>query len=389
MSASGVQAALGVVATFRPILEIDPALYAEVGRGIPIPQFSEETILLVCAAALAQFQKSPTVVDLVAPYYIIGDIHGNIFDLIRIIMHTRSPPWSRLLLLGDYVDRGEYSVEVVTLLFSLFVIYPDQIVLLRGNHEFESVNTNYGLLTEVLANYHNRPIFEAFNRAFMWMPLAAVVNESIMCVHGGIAPSLKSLQTLRALKRPLLACEADPICDLLWSDPSIDLDGYVHSARGLGVLFGAQSLAEFLDDLGMRTMIRAHQCFQKGVSRFGNDRLYTVFSCSAYQGELNRCGLLFLDEVLEIECFSFPPLDQIPRESVASRQLSHSEVLKACLSTNPLSVKLFEIHQSNLKCSAQKFSRSGILKTINTQHGLPVPFVKPKAIARVARASAP
>jgi protein phosphatase len=329
-------------------------MFAEIGRTIPIPTFSEETIRSLCDAAQRQFESMETVLDVTAPYYIIGDIHGNIFDLIRIIQLTCAPPSSRLLFLGDYVDRGDYSIEVITLLLSLFAMYPENVILLRGNHEFENVNTTYGFHAEVMARFQSRQLFEAFNRVFLWMPLVAVVNEVIFCVHGGIAPSLTSLHDIRRLRRPLLTCEVDPISDLVWSDPTSDCETYSKSVRGLGVQFGVQGLEAFLAVMGMRKLIRAHQCVQAGVSKFANDQLYTVFSCSAYEGTTNHCGLLFMDRDLQIECFSLPPIEQIPKKDALIRTVEHDEIISAALATNPFSLKMMEIQKSSLKTSARK-----------------------------------
>jgi protein phosphatase len=343
----GVQAARGVVAAFRLVLKTDRSLYDDIGRKIAIPTFGEETIQLICEAAAAMFEGSPLVIEVNAPYYIIGDIHGNIQDLLRILIYAGPPPSARLLFLGDYVDRGEYSVDVMTLLLAYYVMYPDSIVLIRGNHEFEHVNASYGFQAEVVSQFKSTHLWTKFNSVFMWMPLVAVVSGSVLCVHGGISPMVHSLHDIKKLHAPLLHCDGEPISDLVWSDPTIECDTYVRSSRGLGVQFGATALEEFLTETGMSRMIRAHQCVQAGIAKFGNDRLYTVFSCSSYEGGSNHCGIMFLDHSLSIQCFSLPPIEPLPRESALLREVPHAEILKAAIETDPFSIKLLDLRQAS------------------------------------------
>jgi diadenosine tetraphosphatase ApaH/serine/threonine PP2A family protein phosphatase len=145
------------------------------------------------------------------------------------------------------------------------------------------------------------------------MPLVAVLDDRIFCVHGGISPSAKSLSQLRKIKRPIVTSEVEFVSDLVWSDPCQDCKTVDESARGTGVQFGVRALQEFLGAMNLAQLIRAHQCVASGIGRFGEDLLYTVFSCSRYEGQFNRCGLMFIDLHLEIELFSLPPIEQIPR----------------------------------------------------------------------------
>jgi protein phosphatase len=284
----------------------------EIGRSLAIPTFDEDLIASVCDGAKKLFERMDVVMDLRAPFYVVGDIHGNIFDLLRILIHASPPPRSRFLFLGDYVDRGEYSIEVVTLLFSLVVSFPDHVFVIRGNHEFENMNSTYGFSSEVTTQYPTKRLYEVFNDVFQWMPLVAILNDQIFCVHGGISPHAKSVAQLRKIKRPLPSYNVEVVADLVWSDPSQDCKTFDDSARGLGVQFGAKTLKEFLDLFKMRLMLRAHQCVHTGIARFG-DMLYTIFSCSRYEGQANRCGLMFIDQHLQMELFSLPPFDHIPR----------------------------------------------------------------------------
>jgi protein phosphatase len=351
---SGVRAARAVLATFQPLLEISRNSCAEIGHTIPIPTFPCSVMESICDAALGQLTRLPTVLTLRSPFYIIGDIHGNIFDLLRILLYTGTPPQTRLLFLGDYVDRGEFSVEVMALLFSLMVLYPDHVFLLRGNHEFANINSIYGFASEVMIQYNSRQVFDLMNEVFAWLPLVCVIDDVIFCVHGGISRHVTSLHDIQKLTRPIYDDDRQPVADLVWSDPHPDCQTYDQSARGMGAHFGAKSLETFLGALGMRTLIRAHQCVSSGVSKFADDRLYTVFSCSTYEGQTNRCGLLFLDASLHIECFSLPPLDQIRRAVAMTKAVNEEELLNRSPGVDSVALKLLELDDSGAKLAERR-----------------------------------
>jgi protein phosphatase len=318
---TGIAAAQTVIAAFHPLLTTDQSSDEEFGRSIPLPTFSHELVRSVCDAALLHFTKVPIVLDINGPLYVIGDVHGNVVDLLRILKVVGIPPKSRLLFLGDYVDRGEYSVEVVTLLFSLVVLHPTHVFLLRGNHEYSEVNRTYGFMHEVLNQYDNRSLFDEMNEVFSWLPVAAIINEGIFCVHGGMSEHIRSLRELRQIRRPIFDCDFQPVADLVWSDPDSHSDTPRPNGRGLGIQFGPKSLEIFLSGLGLRTMVRAHQCVGTGISKFG-EQLYTVFSCSGYEGQDNRCGLILIDGESDIDCFSLPAIKQHPRSQATLRKYS-------------------------------------------------------------------
>jgi protein phosphatase len=349
-----MRAARGVLAAFQPILGINRSSCAEVGRTIPIPTFPYSTIESICASALIHLTRLPTVLTLPSPFYIIGDIHGNVFDLARILLYTGLPPDTRLLFLGDYVDRGEFSVEVVTLLFSLMVLFPEHVYLLRGNHEFAGINRIYGFATEVQAEYRTRQLFDLVNEVFAWLPLVCVIDKVIFCVHGGISRYVSSLDDIQQVPRPIYDDDGQPLADLVWSDPSPDCETWGESSRGVGVHFGAKALENCLAVLGMRTLIRAHQCVAPGVSRFAQDRCYTVFSSSRYEGQGNRCGLLFIDRELHIECFSLPPLDLNRRATTLTKAFTEEDLLNRTRGLDSLDLKILELDEMGVKMSERR-----------------------------------
>jgi protein phosphatase len=343
-----IAAAQTVIAAFHQIFAADRSSDEELGRTIPLPSFSPDIVRSVCYAALIHFMKVPTVLDINSPVYVIGDIHGNLVDLVRILKLVGLPPQSRLLFLGDYVDRGEYSVEVVTLLFSLLVLYPNNVFLLRGNHEYSEVNRRYGLFDEIKNEFENTSIFDHINEVFSWLPIAAIVNKSIICVHGGMSEQIKTQNDLRQIRRPILESEFEPVADLVWSDPDSQSETPTRNIRGLGIQFGPKSLEIFLSRLGLDRMIRAHQCVGSGILKFGQ-QLYTVFSCSGYEGQDNRCGLILIDGQSKIECFSLPTVKQFHRGTAMMRLYSNEDIRSAKSAMDSIAQKLKEVEDEGMR----------------------------------------
>lgn len=288
----------------------------EIGNTIPIPFFSIDLLKELCDTAITFLKTTHVVLQLEAPCYVVGDLHGNIFDLIRILQLSGPPPRNRFLFLGDYVDRGQYSIEVITLLLALYIAYPRFILLIRGNHEFANINATYGFYNECMSNYGSDAVYNKFNEVFAWLPVGAIISGKILCVHGGLSPQLHCIDDFYTIERPLINYEKTYVADLVWSDPSSDITDLVHSDRGAGVKFGVDSLHAFLKTTGLSMLIRAHQCVQLGVEQFEQENLYTVFSCSNYaDAHNNRCGLIFIQPNLEIKKFSLPPIVQLDRST--------------------------------------------------------------------------
>lgn len=157
-------------------------------------------------------------VETTGPIRLCGDIHGQFYDLLRIFDFGGDPRSTRYLFLGDYVDRGRQSIECIALLFALKIRFPNDFFLLRGNHESDSINRLYGFYDECKRRYSIK-LWRAFCDAFNFMPVAALISDKIICMHGGMSPELEDLNQIRNLNRPTNIPEAGLLCDLLWSDP--------------------------------------------------------------------------------------------------------------------------------------------------------------------------
>ena len=305
-----------VLNEFKEILSLPPERVTDIGVSIPIPTFEESTVIELAQRAKRNYISMYSLITVDIPVYIVGDIHGNIFDLMRILIMAGPPPQSRFLFLGDYIDRGQYSIECITLLLALNIKYPNHLYLLRGNHEFQRVNEIYGFKDECESVYGNLDVYNELNETFNYMPFAAKVGKEIFAVHGGISPQISSWRQLKLVKRPISTYDNNIACDLLWSDPSPDTKDFVRSTRGNGVTFGVLAVKEFVKQFKIKHIIRAHQCVKLGIEKFAGDMVYTVFSCSNYADEKgNRCGLIFITGDGEVQSFSLPPIDQIPREN--------------------------------------------------------------------------
>jgi len=283
----------------------------------------------LCDQATEIFKNEEMVLQVRAPCKVYGDIHGQFLDLMRLFARYKAPTDGEggdidsmdYLFLGDFVDRGAFSLETVCLLFALKVKYPNQIHLIRGNHEDPTINAIYGFRDECRRRLHEEPddpdsCWNKFNMAFECLPGCAVIEKRIMCVHGGIGGSLHSLDDIRAMKRPLHVAQIPSnsveqrVTDLLWSDPS-DSDAVTgvtlnetRDPDGTGriVKYGPDRVEEFLErNPPLSMIIRAHECVMDGFERFANGRLITVFSATDYCGHHKNAGaLLFIRRDLTI-----------------------------------------------------------------------------------------
>lgn len=187
-----------------------------------------------------------------------GDIHGQYYDLLRLFDYGGFPPRSNYLFLGDYVDRGKHSLETICLLLAYKIKYPENFFLLRGNHECASVNRIYGFYDECKRRYNVR-LWKIFTDCFNCLPVAAVIDEKIVCMHGGISPELQNLDQIRRIRRPTDVPSSGLLCDILWSDPSSEIQGWGPNERGVSCTFGPDRVHNFLQRNHLDLLCRAHQ----------------------------------------------------------------------------------------------------------------------------------
>ncbi|MEM2329043.1 MAG: metallophosphoesterase, partial [Nitrososphaerota archaeon] len=211
---------------------------------------------------------------------IVGDVHGDkesVARALELLEQNRT-----LIFLGDYVDRGPYQLESMYVLLKAKIENPSRLILLRGNHESRSMNLYYGFYDVVLSRY-SQSLYELFVDVFSKMPICALINREILCLHGGIAEGLESIEQLRTLPKgdddP-----KDPIyLQVLWNDPDESIETFAPSYRGPGIrLFGASVLENFLKKNGLKMLVRAHEPQPEGFKFIFGNRLLSLFSCRYY-----------------------------------------------------------------------------------------------------------
>lgn len=302
-----------ILAHFRTLRSLDPDKISEVGSRVLIPIFDERLLVKLTQEAIKYLKKQPTLININSPVIVVGDLHGSLHDLLRILKLCGNPPSTRYLFLGDYIDRGPLSLEVITLLVALYCSFPERITLLRGNHELKSTTCKYGFKNEVEFVYNNLTVYEAFHDLFSYFPLAAVVNKEIFCVHGGISPILYNISQISNIQKPILNENLDLITHLLWADPSNAFNDFSISQRGKGITFGEGAISNFFAYSGMKKIIRAHQ-YVNGFEYSLNGRCITVFSSSDYDSkDSNSSGYLIITKDT-IEPKIEPPIKKFERK---------------------------------------------------------------------------
>jgi serine/threonine-protein phosphatase 2A catalytic subunit len=194
----------------------------------------EGQVRRLCSKAMEIFRKEPNVVNVSIPCTIVGDIHGQFYDLMELFQVAGQPPDTNYLFLGDYVDRGYYSVECITVLVAYKVRHPNRIKMIRGNHEARQITQVYGFYDECMRKYGSLEVWRCFTDLFDTLPLSALTENQIFCPHAGLSPSLSTLDDINALHRFSEPPHEGPMCDLLWSDPEESRSGWGLSPRGAG-----------------------------------------------------------------------------------------------------------------------------------------------------------
>merc|ERR1712216_548024 len=261
-------------------------------------QLAEGEIRALCATAREIFLSQSALLELEAPLKICGDIHGQYHDLLRLLEYGGFPPESNYLFLGDYVDRGKQSLETICLLLAYKIKYPENFFILRGNHECASINRIYGFYDECKRRYNIR-LWKTFTDCFNCMPCAAIIDEKIFCVHGGLSPDLLTMDQIRHVPRPTDVPDQGLLCDLLWSDPEKNISGWGDNDRGVSYTFGGDIVTKFLEKHDLDLVCRAHQVVEDGYEFFAKRQLVTLFSAPNYCGEFDNAGaMMSVDETL-------------------------------------------------------------------------------------------
>ena len=284
---------------------------------------NNQLLLGICQKVSPIFQKEPQLLNLKAPIYVCGDIHGQYEDLLNIFRNIGYPPKSRILFLGDYVDRGKKSLEVISLLFLLKIKYPNHIYLIRGNHECSSVNRIYGFYDEC-DKRSNLLIWKTFNHVFSLLPVSALIDQKIFCVHGGLSPKLINLKQINQIKKGTKIPDSGILCDLTWADPSNHKESWEQNDRGVSYTFNQSVVDDFLMKNNIDLICRAHQVVDKGYEFSYGHKLVTVFSAPNYCGEYgNSAAVMKVEPDLTCSFIILRPVSYIPPGNKKASLLNH------------------------------------------------------------------
>jgi len=245
----------------------------------------EETIGL-CEEAYKILKREPPLLRLsFNRILVVGDLHGDLESCINALTLLEELEDGGVVFLGDYVDRGPYQSGVINMLLDAKKNNPDRVFLLRGNHETPSMNYSYGFLNVLIRRFREEyeEVYSAYLRAFSEMPLAALFNENAILVHGGLARMVKKISDLEEAGKGEEEPEDPRVFETIWNDPSEEVEEFAPNPRGPGIyLFGKSVLQGFLEDNGLRMVVRSHEPVAGGYRILFDGRLITVFSCRFY-----------------------------------------------------------------------------------------------------------
>lgn len=255
-------------------------------------EITEDNAIKLLDIGKTVIYKDSPVLTLQSPITVIGDIHGQFFDLIAMLKQNGLPPDRTLLFLGDLVDRGRFSIETLCTIIGLKICYPENVYILRGNHESRRINDQYGFMTEVISRFQSIAFWEIANELFDFFPVVALIDFNFFCVHGGITKNL-GIEDLFEYQRGI-DIDASPLLEqITWSDP-MDEEGCKPNPRGSGSLFGPDVTEQFCHNNNINVIIRAHQYAQDGFNFCHDGHVITIFSAPNYMYEKNNFGAYVL-----------------------------------------------------------------------------------------------
>ncbi|XP_034080047.1 serine/threonine-protein phosphatase with EF-hands 2-like [Gymnodraco acuticeps] len=306
---------------------------------------------------------------------ICGDLHGHLEDLLLIFYKNGLPSSDKPYVFnGDFVDRGKNSLEILLTLFGFLLVYPNDVHLNRGNHEDHIVNLRYGFTKEVLGKYrvHGKKILKLLQMIFSWLPLATVIDNKVLIVHGGISdttdldkiarvdrqkyasalrpPKMKSDSYLESKTTETDLDEWKQVMDVLWSDPMPQNGCIPNEVRGRGCYWGPDVTEEVLRRNNLQLLIRSHECKQDGYEFCHNRRVITIFSASNYyevgsnRGAFIRMGPDLVPHIIQYQA-STTCRELTLRQSVGWTERSALQALRE---------QLF-VHRSDLISAFQEF----------------------------------
>ncbi|EAT81732.2 hypothetical protein SNOG_11233 [Parastagonospora nodorum SN15] len=284
-------------------------------------RLTEQQALWIIKKGTEILKAEPNLLEMDAPITVCGDVHGQYYDLMKLFEVGGDPAETRYLFLGDYVDRGYFSIECVLYLWSLKIWYPNTLWLLRGNHECRHLTDYFTFKLECKHKY-SEEVYEACMDSFCALPLAAVMNKQFLCIHGGLSPELHTLDDLKSIDRFREPPTHGLMCDILWADPLEEFgqektnDFFIHNhVRGCSYFFSYPAACAFLEKNNLLSIIRAHEAQDAGYRMYRKTRttgfpsVMTIFSAPNYLDVYNNKAavLKYENNVMNIRQFNCTP----------------------------------------------------------------------------------
>ena len=259
-----------ILQSYRKILSLPSERVADVGVSVPIPCFPAKLVYSLLKISIKKIskRKKPLIDNITGKCVIVGDLHGNLHDLIRILNTNGLPPAIKYVFLGDYVDRGRFSMETFCYLAAHKVKYPKHVYLLRGNHESREMAESNTFGKECAQKLFPSAL-TLFSEVFDVMPVAAVIDTKIFCIHAGLSKGFMKLSDIKKIRRPFSLPETGPLADLFWSDPSHSVQEWGPSQRGNTYVWGLKVAKQFIK------FLHTHESLYEFTSTTSSARPYT------------------------------------------------------------------------------------------------------------------
>ena len=260
-------------------LNVDEIIH-NIQNAIPI---SQDQIISLIKKSMDIILAESNLLELKSPIIFCGDIHGQLEVLFELFRVAGGEENNQFLFMGDYVDRGYYSIDTICYLLA-WKIKTGRIYLLRGNHEDKNINSVYGFFDECQKHFFGNQIYEMFNMLFNCLPLAALTDGKVLNIHGGLSPELVYIRKINTIDRVCDIPKTGLMADITWSDPS-DIEnfkGYEKSFRGQGYIFGQDMVEKFVEDNNLDFITRSHQLVNEGIKWYYDNKLVNVWSAPNY-----------------------------------------------------------------------------------------------------------
>ncbi|EEU45682.1 uncharacterized protein NECHADRAFT_7195, partial [Fusarium vanettenii 77-13-4] len=252
-------------------------------------------IQFLCAKAKEILIAQPTLLELAAPLTVVGPVHGQFDDLLKVFKCAGHPKATSYLFLGNYVDFGKSSLESICLLLAYKIKFSRTFFLLRGNHESEDGSRKkLGFYQECKERYNIR-LWKRFVDIFNYLPLAATVNSKVFCVHGGLGPSFTSLQDIKQITRPIIERYNDKDEEirraLVDGDFNNDVVGWNDRGQD-GIKFGPDRVSNFLTRNNMQLIVSGRKAPKEGYQFCCENKFLRLWTAPNWNG-LGNAGAIW------------------------------------------------------------------------------------------------